>query len=149
MIDVPQDDEPGELRAAMDAAVRELANLERLAPRSREALGDLLDRAVAVVNTSEREGLPNVFLEGWARGVPALALSYDPAGLITGHGLGYVAGGDGAELAARARQLWRERGNESSFAARCIAYVRSEHDREAVVDRWMEALDLSSAGHPS
>ena len=37
-------------------------------------IGVLIDRAVASVNTAEFEGMPNVLLEAWSRGVPALVL---------------------------------------------------------------------------
>ena len=144
MIEVPQEHEPRDMRSALDTALRELANLELLEPRPRDAVGELLDRTVAVVNTSEREGLPNVFLEGWARGVPALALSFDPGGLIARHGLGSFAEGDTGRFVSEARRLWRERADQSALAERCIAYVRAEHDREAVVDRWIAAIRISS-----
>ena len=45
-------------------------------------------RAVAAVNTSEFEGMPNVLLEAWSRGVPALVLHYDPGGVVRAHRLG-------------------------------------------------------------
>jgi len=144
MIEVPQPNEPPELRAAVSAATRELPNLELLEPRPREALGELFDRAVAVVNTSSYEGMPNVFLEGWARGVPALALSVDPGGLVAGRGLGSFAEGDSARFAADARRMWRERRDQVAVAERCIAYVRTEHDRDAVIERWVAELGLSS-----
>jgi glycosyltransferase involved in cell wall biosynthesis len=142
MIEVPQQHEPPELRAAVDAAVRELPNLELLEPRPHAELGRLLDRTVAVVNTSIREGMPNVFLEGWARGVPALALSYDPDGVIAQRGLGAFAGGDGERLAEQARELWLARADQSALADRCIAYARAEHDPGKVVDRWIGAMGL-------
>jgi glycosyltransferase involved in cell wall biosynthesis len=144
MIEIPQEHEPPELRAAVESALRELPNLELLEPRPYEELERLLDRTVAVVNTSVREGMPNVFLEGWARGVPALALSYDPDGLVVRRGLGAFAGGDGARFAEQARDLWAGRLDQSALTDRCIAYARDEHDRNAIVGRWVEAMGLAS-----
>ena len=144
MIEMPQEDEPPELRAAVESALRELPNLELLEPRPPEELGRLLDRTVAVVNTSVREGMPNVFLEGWARGVPALALTYDPDGLIARRGLGAFAGGDSARFAEQARELWLGRFDQSALADRCIAYARDAHDSDAIVRRWVEAIGLAT-----
>jgi hypothetical protein len=137
MIAVPDTSESPELRRQVETAARELPNLELLEPRSRDGVGELLDRTVAVVNTSEREGMPNVFLEGWTRGVPALALSFDPDGLVAHEGLGFFAEGDQRRLVEHARTLWRERGGQAELAQRCVEYIRREHGEDAVVERWL------------
>jgi glycosyltransferase involved in cell wall biosynthesis len=140
MIAVPQPDEPAATRRRVEDAARELPNLELLEPRSRAGVGQLLDRTVAVVNTSDLEGLPNVFLEGWARGVPALSLSFDPDGLIAAEGLGLFAEGDPTRLEEQARQLWIARDDRAELAERCAAYIQAEHDPDAVVDRWLSVI---------
>jgi glycosyltransferase involved in cell wall biosynthesis len=137
MIAVPDTSESAELRARVEQAARELPNLELLAARSREAVGELLDRTVAVVNTSEREGMPNLFLEGWARGVPALAFSFDPGGLVANERLGAFAGGDAERFHEAARELWRARDERDALAARCVAHMRAHHSVESVVERWL------------
>lgn len=121
-------------------AARELPNLELLAPRPRAQLAPLLERAVAVVNTSRFEGMPNVFLEAWSRGVPALALGHDPDGVIERERLGFYAGGSPARLSELARTMWQTRSDQDQLAARCQEYVTREHSPEQVVDRWVEAL---------
>ncbi|HWC38807.1 MAG TPA: glycosyltransferase family 4 protein, partial [Acidimicrobiales bacterium] len=90
------------MRSEVAQAAASVPNLELLSPLPRLDLMKRVDRAVAVVNTSDFEGLPNVFLEAWSRGVPALALSHDPNGLIATRGLGEFAHGSLAELAAGA-----------------------------------------------
>jgi glycosyltransferase involved in cell wall biosynthesis len=137
MIAVPDAGESAELRGRVEAAVRELPNLELLEPRSRDGVGELLERTVAAVNTSQREGMPNVFLEGWARGVPALALSFDPGGLVATERLGSFAEGNPQTFEEQARTLWRGRGNQGAVAERCVAYVRANHAEDVVVDRWI------------
>jgi glycosyltransferase involved in cell wall biosynthesis len=140
MIAVPQPGEAPDARSAVEAAARDLPNFELLEPRSREGVVGLMDTTVAVVNTSIREGLPNVFMEGWSHGVPALALSFDPDGLIVRHRLGAFAEGDEARLLVEAQRLWDGRTDRADLAERCIEYVRTEHDRDAVVDRWIDAI---------
>jgi glycosyltransferase involved in cell wall biosynthesis len=140
LIAVPQIDESADLRLTVEVAERELPNLELLEPRPREAIGELLARTVAVVNTSEQEGLPNIFLEGWSRGVPALALSFDPDELITGQRLGLFARGDPVRFEEQARTLWRQRNDQAELASRCIAYVRDNHDEAAVTEHWLETV---------
>ncbi len=135
------DEEQGRLESLTDAA-RELENLEVLAPRPREELGELLARSVAVVNTAEYEGMPNVFLEGWARGVPALALSHDPDAVIARERLGSFAEGSLDRMIELARELWAGRGAQAELAQRCRGYIQREHSVDSALDRWEQVLGL-------
>jgi glycosyltransferase involved in cell wall biosynthesis len=141
MIAPPHDGEPPELRQALEQASRELSNLRLLEPRPREAVGRLMEQAVAVVSTSEFEGMPNVLLEAWTRGVPALALSFDPDGVIAHHGLGAFADGDRPRFEQEARRLWREREDQAELAARCMAYIEARHSRDVIVEAWLSIID--------
>jgi glycosyltransferase involved in cell wall biosynthesis len=133
--------------AALAREVREraagLGNVEWVDPRPREALLELMDSAVAIVNTADFEGMPNIFLEGWGRGVPALSLVHDPDGVIERERIGAFAHGDFGRFAAAARDLWGSRRDPGELAERCRAYVAAEHDPDAVVDRWVDALGLA------
>jgi glycosyltransferase involved in cell wall biosynthesis len=144
MVAVPQApgaDDP--LTAEVRRAATELPNLELLAPRPRAELAPLIEEAVAVVNTADYEGMPNVFLEGWTRGVPALALTHDPDGVIERERIGAFAGGDRSRFAQLARDLWHARDDGDATAARCVAYAAREHAAGAVVDQWRLALGLT------
>lgn len=129
--------------ARLRAASAELTNLELLAPRPRKRLGDLIARSVAIVSTTQSEGMPNVFLEGWARGVPALALRHDPDGVIEREGIGGFAEGSQDRLAQLAETMWAQRGDQTEVALRCRDYVAREHSIGTIVDRWEELLGLA------
>lgn len=120
-----------------------LPNVELLGPQTRGDLGELMEDAVAVVNTSKYEGMPNVFLEAWGRGVPALALSHDPDHLVQTEGLGGFAQGSSERLTSLAATLWRERHDQSELARRCREYVSREHSLDEILGRWECALGLT------
>jgi glycosyltransferase involved in cell wall biosynthesis len=132
------------LQARIRAQAAGLPNLRLLPPRPREELAALLERAVAVVSTSVAEGMPNVFLEGWARGVPALALAHDPDGVVQRHGLGWFADGSPERLAEQATLAWETRDDQAALSSRCREYVGAEHAAEQVAARWEQALGLSA-----
>jgi glycosyltransferase involved in cell wall biosynthesis len=147
MVGVPDPYTPGgpELVTTLQRRAATVPNLELLSPRPRRELMDLIDRAVAIVNTADFEGMPNIFLEGWAHGVPALALTHDPDQIIERHHLGAFAQGSSERLANLARQLWRERGEQVETAARCRNYILEHHSPEAVSARWEDVLGIDSA----
>jgi glycosyltransferase involved in cell wall biosynthesis len=126
------------------AAARATPNLELLPPRSHPEVGKLMARAVASVNTALFEGMPNVLLEAWSRGVPALVLHHDPGGVVKEHGLGGFAEGSPERLAELAREQWDSRHDRSELAQCCRAYVAAHHSPDAVASRWLELL----AGRP-
>jgi glycosyltransferase involved in cell wall biosynthesis len=144
MVGVPSPRARGgpELATALEASAATVPNLELFSPRPRRELMNLVDRAVAVVNTADYEGMPNVFLEAWARGVPALALAHDPDGIIEDNHLGGFAHGSAERLVDLARRLWDERRNQAELAARCRHYIREQHSPEAVASRWQMALNI-------
>jgi glycosyltransferase involved in cell wall biosynthesis len=144
LVGVPDLHTPGALELAreLERTAAGVPNLELLPPRPRGELMDLVDSAVAVVNTADFEGMPNIFLEGWARGVPALALTHDPDQVIESHGLGAFAHASQARFVEAARTLWAERADQTDVAARCRQYVTEHHSAEAVGAGWQEALGI-------
>lgn len=117
-----------------------LPNLELLDQRPHQEAMELVERSAAVVNTGPTEGMPNLFLEAWARGVPALTHSFDPDGRISRLGLGFAAGGSAEAFADGARRLWRERDERKELSLRVRSYLKAAHGVEAVTHRWVELI---------
>jgi glycosyltransferase involved in cell wall biosynthesis len=139
-VPVPLSAEGSELLSLVERQAAELPNLEVLPPRPRAALMGLVERAVAVVSTSEFEGMPNIFLEGWARGVPALALECDPDNVIERYELGAFAHASPERFVEQARRLWDGRLDQEDIAERCRRYIREQHSAEAVSAAWQAVL---------
>ena len=129
-----------ELTARLERDARELPNLEVLAPRPRAELAELVARAVAIVNTSDFEGMPNVFLECWSQGVPAIAYAHDPDRLVSEHGLGAFADGSFDRLVEIVREYWAARDDQEELAARCLRYVRENCEAGVVCAAWKEVI---------
>jgi glycosyltransferase involved in cell wall biosynthesis len=129
-------------------AAARLPNLELLPGRPRADLLPLYARSVAIVNTSYMEGLPNTFLEAWARGTPALSLRLDPDSMITRHGLGYCAGGSLEKLTEQARALWSERHGADTGRTVLREHVARLHGPEVVGAEWLSVVTELAAAHP-
>jgi glycosyltransferase involved in cell wall biosynthesis len=129
----------------LDEAAAELPNLELVGPLPHEKLQERLAHAVALVNTSTHEGMPNTFLEAWSLGVPVLTLAVDPDGLIEEHDLGVAAGGSWERFVAGARELWAGRADRAALSQRTRRFVHDVHSPEAVGARWQELLERLTA----
>jgi len=134
-----------DLYAELLRRVEELPNLEVLDPRPHHELMKLVAEAVAIVSTSRLEGMPNIFLEGWAAGVPALTLDFDPDDTIAKRGIGACAGGSWERFIDEARRLWEVRDGDQELAGASRAYIDEVHSIPAVERRWA-ALIAEVAG---
>ena len=139
VIPVTSETPPGMLEH-LHAAADRLHNLELVAPKPRPELMDLIRRSVAIVSTSLVEGMPNTFLEAWARGVPVLTHHVDPDGVVSGNGLGIAACGSWEGFVEGAEALWRDPSLRANAAQRGRLYIERVHSPEAVVKRWTELL---------
>ena len=139
-VPIPQHADSELVTAQVKAQADDVPNLELLPPRRHEELVSLMNRAVASVNTAEYEGMPNVLLEAWTRGVPALVLTHDPGGVVERHGLGGYAHGSADQLAALARVQWRTRDKRAEVSQRCRAYIERFHAPDAVVAGWLAVV---------
>jgi glycosyltransferase involved in cell wall biosynthesis len=124
----------------LQEAARSVENLELLERCPHPQLMKLISRAAAVVNTSDVEGLPNVFLEAWAQGVPVLSLKCDPDGIIARRKLGIATSGSWERFVAGARELLNGGFPRAEFSRRARAYVEEVHSVDAVATRWAEVI---------
>ena len=149
MVGVPRERMDGEEQVAEEVIARSttLPNLKLLPHRPREELVELMWHAVASVNTSDFEGMPNVLLEAWSRGVPALVLTCDPGGVVIKHGLGAFANGSQERFAELARELWQSRGDQDALSLRCRRYITDHHSPRKLARQWCDVLALSPVGH--
>ena len=141
MVACPMSETPPGMVERIEAAAERLPNLELLQPRPRSELLEEMRNAVALVKTSQIEGMPNGFLEAWARGVPVLSLSVDPDGKIANNDIGVVADGSIERLIEAAASLWRDPELRTATGERARRFVQDVHSPEAVADRWVALLE--------
>lgn len=95
------------------------------------------DRARVLVNTSVFEGMPNTFLQAWARGVPTLAT------VDVGAPSAYTVFHDDAVAAAEIERLFADEVHWRARANACRAYFDGKYAPESVLahyDAFFEGL---------
>lgn len=99
----------------------------------------LYGRARTLVNTSDIEGFPNVYLQAWIMGVPVVTL-IDPDGVIVREGLGIVASSP-AELADGVRHFLDHPGEWQAASDRCRAFMIREYAEEKVLATYLDTFE--------
>lgn len=72
--------------------INKVRKLTYLGPRSQEEVNEILSKSHILVNTSDREGFPNTFIQAWLRRVPVVSLTVNPDRIIDRHRVGFVSG---------------------------------------------------------
>lgn len=72
--------------------LRALPNVEYRGQVSADEAREVIINAAVFLSTSDEEGFPNTFLQGWAAGTPVVSLKIDPDNIIERHCLGRVSG---------------------------------------------------------
>jgi glycosyltransferase involved in cell wall biosynthesis len=87
----PLDGDPEYCEEILDK-VESLPNVEYAGFVKPDKIDQYYNNACALVNTSEYEGFPNTFLEGWQCETPIVSMEYDFDGLLVEHDIGFLTG---------------------------------------------------------
>lgn len=97
------------------------------------------DRAAVLVNTSEHEGMPNTFLQAWARGIPTVAF-IDTGARHQNLPVYHIAENLG-DAAAEIERLFADDLYRQRAARRCRAYFAETHAPADVLKHYQHLLD--------
>lgn len=137
----PAHGDPGgaEFYRAIARAAAHLPNVEMLGFQPLAKTEPWFDRARVFVSTSATEGMPNVFLQAWARGVPTVAF-LDVGARLHGKPV-YPVVGNAAEAAAEIERLFDDDIERARVSARCREYFAATHSPHEVLSRYRRLLD--------
>jgi glycosyltransferase involved in cell wall biosynthesis len=123
----------GYFETIRDAAAR-LPNVEFKGFLPLPEVERCFDRGRVLVNTSVYEGMPNTFLQAWARGIPTVA-TVDVGATLDGQPL-YTKFGNLDEAEAAIERLCSDELHWARASARCLEYFNREHSSDEVLRRY-------------
>lgn len=96
----------------------------------------LIANAKGLINTSNFEGFPNIFLEAWATGVPVISLKVNPGNVIEKYNLGMCCDGDLNKM-----KMCIEMNETNNIDKnKLISYVSEFHDFGSAADRFLNLI---------
>lgn len=99
----------------------------------------LIANAKALINTSNFEGFPNIFLEAWAVGVPVISLNVNPGNVFNKHNLGICCNGDLNKM-KESIEFYKSSNTDKE---KLISYVSEFHDFTTAADRFLNIINNS------
>ena len=124
---------PGYYEEVRERAAR-LANVEFIGFLPLAEVEPWFDRARLLMNTSVYEGMPNVFLQAWARGVPTVA-TVDVGAPVNTVFTDAAQGAAKVEALLSNTALWTQASSDS------VAYFERNHSSAEVLARYARLLD--------
>jgi glycosyltransferase involved in cell wall biosynthesis len=116
------------------SAARGLDNVEMTGFLPLEEVERRFDAARVLLNTSYYEGMPNTFLQSWARGVPTVA-TVDAAAPVS------PVVPDAEAAAAAIERLFLEPAHWEEVSRRCRARFEQHHSSEVVARKYLNLLE--------
>ena len=92
------------------------------------------------VNTSSFEGFPNTFLQAAKYGIPTVSLQVDPAGMLSEHHCGLVAGGDYPTFKEQVRTLMSNHDVYSLYYDTSRKYIHDHHNKNIIATEFERVL---------
>ena len=129
---------PGYYEAIRDAAAR-LPNVEFKGFLPLEEVERWYDQGRVLVNTSFYEGMPNTFLQAWARGIPTVA-TVDVGAKLDGN-LIYEVFSDVEKAAFEIERLFSDQNHWTRASERVQRYFNAQHSSAEVLKRYSELFD--------
>ena len=99
----------------------------------------LIANAKALINTSNFEGFPNIFLEAWANGVPVISQNVNPGNVFNKYNVGIYCEGDLNKMKKAIELFKKERFQQGEL----ISYVSSFHDFTLAGERFLNIINNS------
>jgi len=122
-------------KPSYDAKVRsdaaDLHNLEFVGRLRHAEVQEALERSLALVVTSQYEGVPNVMIEAWHAGTPTLTLGIEPVADMEALGVGFACT-TVEQIRDRLRQLDCDRGLLSKMSCRARFLASRDYSAGAV-----------------
>ncbi len=112
----------------IEEKAEELANVELIERVPRSEIQDYFNNAKIFLNTSEKEGFPNTFIEAGRGSTPILSYRVDPDGFIESNECGFSCGAEYDVLKRRLEEMLVDEEQRVQRGRNCRKYIEGKND---------------------
>lgn len=116
-----------ELQKKIISLISQQSNIKYLGNISQEEVNYQLSKAHILVNTSQIEGFPNVFIQAMLRKVVVISLNANPDSILTTYNCGYCANGSLSNMISFIRRIVRDPELLNEMAINAHEYSMKNH----------------------
>ncbi len=124
----------------LETEIKKVSNIDYLGFVPEKEMGRLYAETSVLVNVSELEGFPNVFLHSWVYKTPVVSLSINPDGIIGRHKMGLCSGTMG-QMIMDIRSLFQNDKLRQEMGNNGHEYVKREHDADKIADQYIRLFE--------
>lgn len=119
---------------------KKFQNIEYVGRKNRQELKEYYPKGIALINTSEREGFSNTWLEAWAHKVPVISLNVNPDNLLTKNKMGFHSKSiskmiEDIDLIQKSTEIRNELGKNG------LRYVQENHKPEIIFHKYLDLFN--------
>ena len=128
------------MQKSLEKEISEAPNIEYLGFVPENEMEKIYADTSVLVNFSELEGFPNVFLHAWAHRMPVASLTVNPDGIIDKYRMGFCSGSI-EQMINDVRLLWRDDQLRKEMGSNGHEYVKREHDADKIADQYIRLFE--------
>lgn len=104
-------------------------------------IGNFYSQSRVLINTSDFEGFPNVFIEAHTFGIPVISLRVNPDNYLTEHKVGFHANAEPKKLRDCLNTIITNDALLNTMSNNALAYVKKYHDIHDLAQRYHAVLE--------
>jgi len=124
------------MQKSLEKEILEAPNIEYLGFVPENEMEKIYTDASVLVNFSELEGFPNVFLHAWAHRTPVVSLSINPDSIIDKYRMGFCSGSI-EQMIKDVRSLFQNDQLRIEMGNNGHEYVKREHDADKIAEQYI------------
>jgi glycosyltransferase involved in cell wall biosynthesis len=114
-------------------------NVKYIGPVVNSSIHKYYHDAAIIINTSDAEGFPNVFLEAWSHGKPVISLKVNPDDIFNEYDIG-ICSGSVNNMISDIEKLYNNGARIVKIGAKAQKYVNMHHNSRLITNQLEEIL---------